>query len=177
MSQSTSDSRLIPLPDVVKVVSFCGNLYTATGRPLYRYFPLGHMSRLGQTVPWASEWDDYITTWVHTYVPYPRTTSDTPAIDHGGLNYQDRTGAGPGRDYQQATYRGWPLYTCDLDTADFNQSPQGTVPGLFEMVSVCEPPVVWPESRVPTAQQSEAQHLESDTDPPVVGWPNVLNGP
>ena len=155
------------IPDVVKIISFGGNLYTATGRPLYRYFPLAEMSRLGQSVPWAVDWDAYITSWIHTYAPLPRTTSDTPVISKGGLDYQDRTGAGSGRAYQQATYRGWPLYTCDLDTADFAMSPQGTVPGLFEMVSVCEPPVVW---------QSE-QPPKTDTDPPNVGWPSHLSGP
>jgi len=165
----TPDPQPTVMQDIPKIVVFGGNLYTENGRPLYRYYPVGPMSRAGQTVPWASEWDEYITAWVHTYIPMPRTTSDTPAVNKGGLSYQDRTGAGPGRAYPQAVYRGWPLYTCDLDTADFSMEPQGTVPGLFEMVSVCEPPVVWKE-----AATSEAP---ADGEPPVVGWPDVLNGP
>ncbi|GGR03405.1 hypothetical protein [Deinococcus ruber] len=150
--------------EAVKIVAYQGNLYTETGLPLYRYFPLAEMSRLQQTVPWASEWDPYIRGWIETYMPLPRTTSDTPAIRRGGLSYQDRTGAAPGRDYQQAVYRGWPLYTSDLDTPGFQIPPQGTVPGLFEMVSVAEPPVVWPSP-------------EAGEEGGGVGWPDHLDGP
>ena len=159
-------------PGAVKIVAFGGNLYTATGQPLYRYMPLAQMSRRGQPVPWAKDWDDYITAWVHTYVPLPKTTSSTPAINKGGLSYQDRTGAGSQREYQQATYRGWPLYLCDLDTPDFNMAPQGTVPGLFEMVSVCEPPVVWNAEQTPATQ-----YPDPDSEPPDLGWPYILSGP
>jgi hypothetical protein len=151
----------------VKIVAYEGNLYTETGLPLYRYFPLAAMSRLKQPVPWAVNWEPYIQAWVETYQPLPRTTSDTPAISRGGLSYQDRDGAAPGRSYQQAVYRGWPLYTCDLDTPGFRFEPQGTVPGLFEMVSVAEPPVVWP---------TEGSKPDDDTGGDV-GWPRLSTGP
>lgn len=166
--------KLIPsLPEAVKIVAFEGNLYTASGRPLYRYFPVGEMSRHEKIVPWAEDWNEYILKWVRTYVPLPRTTSDVPAISRGGLDYQDRTDAAPDRAYQQATFRGWPLYTCELDAADFNIPPQGTVPGLFEMVSVCEPEVYWGHKPLnPHGPTSGVM------DPPDVGgWPHVLNGP
>jgi hypothetical protein len=172
MTQSGSEILTVPVAGVVKIVSFGGNLYTATGRPLYRYFPVADMSRQQKSVPWADHWSDYILTWIRTYVPFPRTTSDVPAISRGGLNYQDRTDAAPDRAYQQATFRGWPLYTCDLDTADFNSSPQGTVPGLFELVSICEPWVVWGDTSLNSEKPSSGE-----TDPPDVGWPNYLNGP
>lgn len=172
MTQSGPEKPNVPLVDVVKIVSYGGNLYTATGRPLYRYFPVADMNRQEKLVPWAKDWNDYILTWVHTYVPLPRTTSDVPAISQGGLSYQDRTGAAPDRDYQQATFRGWPLYTCDLDTADFNVPPQGTVPGLFELVSVCEPEVVWGNKSLKPDKPSSGE-----TNPPDVGWPDIFNGP
>jgi len=175
MTQTDTDPAF-PASEVVKIVSFGGNLYTETGRPLYRYYPLAQMSQQGMVVPWASEWDAYIALWIHTYVPFPRTTSNTPAIAHGGLNYQDRTGAGPGRAYQQATYRGWPLYTCDQDTANFNLAPQGTVPGLFEMVSIAEPAVSWPSSKAVSQPPPESVDQREDSAPNV-GWPSYLSGP
>lgn len=162
------DTRPPTPPECAKLIVYEGNLYTETGRPLYRYFPLGQLSQRGLTVPYARHWDDYIQAWVYTYPPMPRTTSDTPAINKGGLGHQDRPDAGHGRAYPQAVYRGWPLYLCDLDTASFERPPQGTVPGLFEMVSVCEPPVVWkapPPSSPPHG------------GPPDVGWPPVFSGP
>ena len=154
--------------ETVKIVAYDGNLYTETGLPLYRYFPLAAMSRQQETVPWASDWEPYISAWVETYMPLPRTTSDTPAIMKGGLSYQDRFGAGPGRDYQQAVYRGWPLYTCDLDTPGFRIPPQGTVPGLFEMVSVAEPPIVRPQGDSGPDDGEEGGG---------VAWPDHIDGP
>lgn len=174
MTQPGPEKPTPSSPKAVKIVVFGGNLYTASGRPLYRYVPVRKMSRHEKLVPWVKEWhgNEDILKWVHTYVPLPRTTSDVPAISQGGLSYQDRTGAAQDRDYQQATFRGWPLYTCDLDAADFNMPPQGTVPGLFELVSVCEPEVYWGDKPLNPHGPSAGE-----TNPPGLGWPNYLNGP
>ena len=134
------------LPVAVKVIVYGGNLYTETGFPLYRYVPLAQMVRLKQTIPWASAWGDYISAWVSTYVPLPRTTSEVAVVEKG-LAFQARTGAI--RDYEQAVYRGWPLYTCGYDAPGFTNGPQGTVPGLFELVSVEEPWVLDDEPQLP----------------------------
>ena len=147
------------LPVAVKVIVYGGNLYTETGFPLYRYVPLASMVKLKQTIPWASQWGEYIAAWISTYVPLPRTTSESPVVDKG-MMYQDRTGAN--RDYQQAAYRGWPLYTCGYDSPGFTNEAQGTVPGLFEMVSVEEPWVL---------------DSDPDTDPGLPQLPKLGYGP
>ena len=134
------------LPVAVKVIVYGGNLYTETGFPLYRYVPLARMVELKQTIPWASQWGDYITAWIGTYVPLPRTTSESPVVQKG-LVFQERTGAA--RNYEQAVYRGWPLYTSGYDSPGFINGPQGTVPGLFELVSVEEPWVIDDQKQLP----------------------------
>lgn len=134
------------LPVAVKVIVYGGNLYTETGFPLYRYVPLADMVRRRQTIPWASQWGDYITAWISNYVPLPRTTSEVPVVEKG-LVFQSRTGAA--REYEQAVYRGWPLYTCGYDAPGFTNEAQGTVPGLFELVSVEEPWVLDDQEQLP----------------------------
>lgn len=143
------------LPVAVRVIVYGGNLYTETGFPLYRYVPLAGMVKLKQKIPWASQWGEYIAAWISTYVPLPRTTSESPVVEKG-LVYQERSGAA--RDYQQAVYRGWPLYTSGYDAPGFTSEPQGTVPGLFELVSVEEPWVLDDEDQLPD-------------------WPNYGGGP
>ncbi|GGJ69409.1 hypothetical protein [Deinococcus aquiradiocola] len=138
-----------------KIVVYGGNLYTTDGLPLYRYVPLAPMVKARQGIPWASQWDPYILAWVMNYTPLPETSSDSPAV-RAGLKSQPRTGAK--RDYLQAVFRGWPLYTCAFDSPGFALAPQGTTPGLFELVSV-EEPWVRPE------------------DSPVDGWPPAAFGP
>jgi hypothetical protein len=135
-SHEDSSVPAVLLPVAVKVIVYGGNLYTETGFPLYRYVPLADMVKRRQTIPWASRWGDYITAWISNYVPLPRTTSEVPVVEKG-LVFQSRTGAV--RDYEQAVYRGWPLYTCGYDAPGFTNEAQGTVPGLFELVSVEEP--------------------------------------
>jgi len=140
----------------VKVVVYSGNLYTETGFPLYRYVPLADMVRLEKPpMPWASEWGDSIAAWVSNYVPLPRTGSEVPVVA-AGLGFQARDGAV--RTYEQAVYRSWPLYTCAYDAPRFTNEAQGTVPGLFEMVSVEEPWV-----------------RDDGTDLPT--WPSYNSGP
>lgn len=70
-----------------------------------------------------------------------------------GLGFQARDGAV--RTYEQAVYWGWPLYN---DAPGFTNEAQGTVPGLFEMVSVEEP---WVQ--------------DDGTDLPT--WPSYSGGP
>ncbi|WP_407572059.1 hypothetical protein [Deinococcus altitudinis] len=145
-SREDAPAPAVLLPVAVKVIVYAGNLYTETGFPLYRYVPLADMVRHGQPIPWASGWGDYIASWISTYVPLPRTTSEVPVVEKG-LDFQSRTGAV--RDYEQAVYRGWPLYTCGYDAPGFAREAQGTVPGLFELVSVEEPWVLDDQEQLP----------------------------
>lgn len=137
-------------------------LYTSDGLPLYRFEPTMDAVLAGATVPWASEWPEFLRPFAYRYDLVDRLdrNAELPAPIAADVSYQTRQGSR--RNREQATFRGWPLYLYCADLA--GQPPAGESRHLFELATLkC--------AVVPTG----AAVLPED-EPPVT-YPPVICGP
>lgn len=100
---------------------------------LYRYAPLQAALLSGLSVPFAARWPEHLKLFVYAYVPLPAQAASPLAsgLDELGVHTRDLGGLRP---WDQATYRGWPLYLWVPDHP--GTPPGGQVTHLFEPVFV-----------------------------------------
>lgn len=108
---------------------------------LYRFMPLRLALLCGQTVPFASHWPEHLKPFVYGYTPLPCPPPGASIGEalrlHLGQRVRPRSGLRP---WDQATYRGWPLY---LFAGDRPGTPAG---GEVENLFHCVPENVLPLS-------------------------------
>ena len=130
-------------PPVVIVTPGDGTLQLAGGTVLYHFVPLkGAIGEHHQPpfVPWREAWPEFMRGLVGRYRPLPAATSPVPYLNEQGPDGYPRLGeqVRPDQPARQATYNGWPLYTCVFDSPG---QPVGIVAGLFEPVRVTLAPL------------------------------------
>lgn len=101
--------------------------------PLYRFVPLYLALMCGEVVPFASDWPEYLKALLYLYSPLPsQPLTQIPAGLAPDLGKQSRKPSGL-RPWEQATFRGWPLY---LYLSDQPGKPvRGLRPDFFETVA------------------------------------------
>ncbi|WP_135230354.1 hypothetical protein [Deinococcus fonticola] len=101
------------MPSLLAVAVYRNHLYTVSAfgilLPLYYYGPLRQLPPT-EDVPFADQWAGYIQGYITSFYPTPRfAQAQLPHTINRDFHWQSRAGAGS-RTWEQAVYRGWPLY-------------------------------------------------------------------
>lgn len=104
---------------------------------LYYFVPLRLSRVCGQSVPFAAQWPEHLKPFVYDYSPLPTlpqwVIETLPPELQADFASQSRDASGL-RPWDQATFRGWPLYIHTRDRP--GHAPERVTTDLFECVPV-----------------------------------------